>query len=264
MNISNENLENIYSLTKVIGFGSKNNNSISVDKVNGLNAYITGPIINFYDIKKDKQIHFIVNKNNKLYTCLCFSDNGNYLAAAEGNGRNSDIHIYNVKDSNINNNSYLNNIVESESFGNLEFTIKGHKCGIEKIKFFKDDKFLISIGDNEDKAIYIWSMTNPGEKVFATSYKRAIFCFDINSKYLVLGGAQFLKVWTMNEVLNNSGNTKIVMKKDNVELARLKDKIFKCGLIYENKILLLTTDGILAEVNTETRLIGRWMELKVI
>ena len=59
-----------YSLNRVFGFGSKNNFSLSVNNINGLIAWVSGPYVIFYDLKSDKQVSFLKNINNKKILCL--------------------------------------------------------------------------------------------------------------------------------------------------------------------------------------------------
>lgn len=94
---TNKNSENsYYALSRIIGFGSYNNFSIAVNNQNGLTCYITGPFITFYDLKKDKAIYYFRNTNNRAFSCLTFSDNGNYLACGEGYCTRSEIFIIDV------------------------------------------------------------------------------------------------------------------------------------------------------------------------
>lgn len=141
--------------------------------------------------------------------------------------------------------------------------MKGHKYGIDKIQFFKDDKYLISVGDKEDKSINMWSVNNPGEIMFNSKYNRPIIGFDICDDYLVLTGVQFIKIWTIDMIENNAGQEKFVVNKINVETGKLKDKVFTAAVIYFQRILLLTSDAHLAELKYDTKQIARWMHLKV-
>ena len=45
------------------------------------------------DLKKDKSIYYFRNVNNRAFSCLSFSDNGNYLACGEGYCTRSEIFI---------------------------------------------------------------------------------------------------------------------------------------------------------------------------
>jgi WD40 repeat protein len=238
-----------YSLSKIIGFGSKDNYSLAVNKLTGITAHITGPYIIFYDSKKDKQVSFIINKNNKIFSTISFSNNGLYLATAEGNSRNCEIHIYEI---------------DTADSATLKTTIKGHKYGIEKIRFFKNDKYIITVGDKEDKNINIWNALTT-ENIFSIKYSRPIIAFDICDNYLVFGGEQFLKIWAFGEPMTGETNTgNFLINKNNIETGKLKDKLFSCAAICDKKIMLLTSDGHLAELKSDTKQITRWMHLKVI
>jgi WD40 repeat protein len=236
-----------YSLSKIIGFGSRDNHSMSVNKLTGIIAYITGPYIIFYDTKKDKQVTFIINKNNKTFSCLSFNTSGSHIICAEGNSKNTEIQLYEI---------------DSSDNTALRSTIKGHKYGIEKVKFLKNDKYAISIGDREDKTINIWNLAT-SDNIFSAKYSRPIIAFDICDSYLAFGGEQFLKIWTFGEpITGDTNNGSFLVNKYNIETGKLKDKIFSSAAIWEKKILLLTSDGHLAEMKYETKQISRWMHLK--
>ena len=38
--------------------------------------------------------------------------------------------------------------------------LKGHKFGVESVKFSPDSKILISLGDQNDKGIFVWDWIN--------------------------------------------------------------------------------------------------------
>ena len=135
----------LYSLNRIFGLGVKNNFSISQNNLNGLMAWITGPYIIFYDIKTDEQVSFLKNPNNKILSCVQFSKNGKFIATGEGNCKNGEISIYEIK---YNNEKKEENHVFFHSY-------KYHKYGIEKILFFKNDNFILSIGDRQDKIIFM-------------------------------------------------------------------------------------------------------------
>jgi WD40 repeat protein len=80
---------------------------------------------------------------------------------------------------------------------------------------------------------------------------------------LVFGGEQFLKTWTFGEpITGDTNNGSFLVNKYNIDIGKLKDKIFSCAAIWDKKILLLTSDGHLAEMKYETKQISRWMHLK--
>ena len=109
-----------YTLDRVFGLGSKNNYSISVNNLNGIIAWVTGPYVVFYDLSADKQISFLKNVNNKIISCIKFSKNGKLFATGEGNCRNGAVCVYEF--------SY-NNDTNEESH-KLIWEKKAHKSGI--------------------------------------------------------------------------------------------------------------------------------------
>ena len=139
-----------YSLFKVFGFSSKSNYSISYSKENGLISWLAGPYVILYDLSLDKQIAFIKNPNNKIISCLRFNNKGNMLATGEGNCRNGEVRLYQI---------YYNkdlNELEIKSIINY----KVHKFGIDKILFIRNDEYILSIGNNDDKTIYLYDIHN--------------------------------------------------------------------------------------------------------
>jgi WD40 repeat protein len=263
---TNQN-DKYFTLQKIVGLGCKDSYSISSNKKNGLTAWVTGPYAVLYDIKKDKQIKFLKNKNNKIFNCLTFNEEGNILACGEGNCRNSEIILFEL-------NNLQASSTEEISFS-LKTNLKGHKFGIEKLKFFRGDKFLISIGDKEDKSIFIYSLQN-NEIVFSSKYNRPVLCFDICDNFILLGGVQFMKLWNIED--SEGTGKKLQVIKNNVDLGKLKDKNFTSCILHHptingsnlgissnsptNRALLLTSDGHLAEMKTSTRTISRWVHLK--
>ena len=150
-----ENSE-FYSIYKIIGFGAYNNFSISSNNINGLLAWITGSYIIIYDISTDSQILTIKNINNKIFSCVKFSNNGKFLISGEDTDKNGEIYLYEI----YNNGQKYNY--------KLIMSYKNHLCGIDKIFFFNDDKYLLSIGSREDKLINVMDIKN---KIIIYTYK---------------------------------------------------------------------------------------------
>jgi len=109
--------ENLFNLYQVIGLGSQDNFSITTSKKNGLTAWITGPYIVLYDIKKDKQIKFIKNKNNKIFKCISFNEEGTVIATGEGNCKNSEINLYEISNDILTSEIKIKSIFKSHKFG---------------------------------------------------------------------------------------------------------------------------------------------------
>ena len=255
-----------YSLDRVFGFGSKNNYSLTVNNLNGLIAWVSGPYVIFYDLSNDKQVAFLKNINNKIISCIKFSKNGEYLATGEGNCRNGGVCIYQINYDNHNN----------EEFHKLILENKIHKYGIDKLLFIKNDRYILSIGNNDDKMMNIMDIQNK-QNVFTSKFNRPILSSDVSDKFMILGGNSFIKIYKYEKFFKVSEedlefNNKN-MEKHLVDLAKLKNSSFVSCAIYENKgesnnntnekkIFLMTSDGYLVEMKSNDCKLNRWVHLK--
>ena len=254
----------LYSLYQVFGLSSKNNYSLSYSKENGLIAWISGPYVILYDLSLDKQISFIKNPNNKIISCLKFNEKGNLLITGEGNCHNSEIRLYQI---------IYNKI---EKFVNIKslFNCKVHKFGIDKIFFIRNDEYIISIGNTEDKCIFITDIKN--KKSYQISkYNRPILASDVSDNFIILCGNKFIKYYDYSQYLNKKNIDEIkdknLIKKSLVELSKLKDSSFvnvvidKYNTINNNedyKIYFITFNGYLAEMYSNNLILTRWVHLK--
>ena len=251
-----ENSE-FYSIYKIIGFGAYNNFSISSNNINGLLAWITGSYIIIYDISTDSQILTIKNINNKIFSCVKFNNNGKFLISGEDTDKNGEIYLYEI----YNNGQKYNY--------KLIMSYKNHLCGIDKIFFFNDDKYLLSIGSREDKLINVMDIKN---KIIIYTYKfnNVILGIDLCDEYAVICGNNFIKIYEFNykALFENQNSYNFLIKKQ-INLNKLNEKIFIYVSLYfnnktnQNKIFVLTEDCYLVEIIKENLDIYRWINLKV-
>lgn len=181
-----------------------------------------------------------------------FSSDGKFIATGEGNCKNSEISIYEI--------SY-NNETQVESH-KLCTSFKNHKYGIDKLLFFKNDNYLVSIGDKEDKIINIFYLID-NTVIYSTKYNRSILSFDICDNYMVQCGDKYIKMFSFEKMFDLSQG-KGGITKNYVELSQLKDRTFISTLISQEqeKIFFLTYDGFLAEMKSNALVLVRWMHLK--
>ena len=250
-----------YSLDKVFGLGSNNNYSITVNNLNGIIAWVTGPYVVFYDLSIDKQISFLKNINNKIISCIKFSKNGKLLATGEGNCRNGAVCLYEFN---------YNNDTKNEEH-KLIFEKKAHKYGIEKILFMKDDRFILSIGNNDDKIMNILDIQN-NQIIFTSKFNRPILSSEVSDEFIILCGSGFIKKYNYQKILiasNEELENRSLMQKSLVDLAKLLKCSFVSTVIYENpldnnlsKIFFMTLDGYLVEMKYKDAKLNRWVHLK--
>ena len=250
-----------YSLDKVFGLGTKNNYSITVNSLNGLIAWVSGPYVIFYDLSIDKQVSFLKNINNKIISCIRFSKNGKYLATGEGNCKNGGVCIYQI--------SYDNN--SNEEIHKFMLECKSHRYGIDKLLFIKNDRYILSIGNIDDKLMNIMDIQNR-QNIFTSRFNRPILSSEVSDNFMVLSGNSFIKIYNYEKLLNASQeelDNKYLMEKYLVDLAKLKDKAFVSTVIYEyennndeKKIFFMTLDGYLVEMKSNEKKLNRWVHLR--
>ena len=246
-----------YSLSKVFGFSSKSNYSISYSKENGLISWITGPYVILYDLSLDKQIAFIKNPNNKIISCLRFNNKGNLLVTGEGNCRNGEVRLYQI---------YYNKELNKINIKSI-LNYKTHKFGIDKIFFIRNDEFILSIGNNDDKTIYLYDVLNK-KNFFISKFKRPILSCDVSDNFMILCGNKFIKNYNYENYLNKENRDEIkdnhLINKSLIELSKLKDSSFINVVIdnKDNKVYFITYDGFLVEMKSNTLVLNRWVHLK--
>ena len=250
-----------YSLDKVIGFGSKNNFSITKNELNGLIAWISGPYVIFYDIISDSQVFFLKNINNKIISCIQFSNNGKLFATGEGNCKNGEICLYDIfYDGNAKKNKYK-----------LLLSYKSHKFGIDKLLFLKNDKYLLSIGNSKDKIMNIMDIENK-KIIYSSMFNKNILSVDLSDDFAIICGYNFINLYEFNFNKNKNSNQNLnscdLLIKKPVDLSKLKDKSFVYTSIYSNpkktekKIFFITEDCYLVEMSSNNLILNRWINLQ--
>ena len=250
-----------YSLNRVFGLGSKNNYSFSINNLNGIIAWVAGPYVIFYDLGIDKQISFLKNINNKIISCIQFGKNGKLLSTGEGNCRNGGICIYEF--------NYDNDTNEENH--KLLFESKAHKAGIEKLLFMRDDNYLLSIGNDEDKTMNIIDIKNQ-QSIFSSRFNRPILSTEVTDEFIILCGTGFIKRYNYQKLLRATPSDledKNLIQKTLIELTKLKKCSFISTVLYENpsdknikKIFLMTFDAYLVEMKYNDTKLSRWVHLK--
>ena len=250
-----------YSLYSVFGFSTKSNFSISYSKENGLISWIAGPYIILYDLSIDKQVSFIKNPNNKIISCLRFNQKGNMLATGEGNCKNGEVRLYHI---------YYNKEQNEINFKSV-INYRVHKFGIDKILFIRNDNYILSIGNNEDKTICLMDLKNK-QNIFLSKFNRPILACDVCDKFMILSGNKFIKFYNYENYFNSSEEIKDknLISKSLVELTKLKDCSFVSVVIEnkdnineeETKIFFITYDGYLVEMKSKKLTLNRWVHLK--
>ena len=172
------NLEEL-QLERVIGTSSKGANSLQTNPINGDVCYLAGSRIVIYSPRDAKQIKFLASRTARPFQCVRFSNDGKYLAAGESAFRQPQITIWEIayeEEGSAAAATEEEGQRRSEQSGDqsqaaaqqpatpqkkvLSYTeikhLQGHKYGIESVVFSPRNDFLISLGDPNDKGLFVW------------------------------------------------------------------------------------------------------------
>jgi WD40 repeat protein len=154
-----------------------------------------------------------------------------------------------------------------------EYTVKhklsGHRFGIQCIKFSPNMDYLISLGDANDRGLFVWEFQKE-ERVTSNRLGRIVnsIAFEQNQKYFVTAGYSHLKFWYFDELTGKvkrsitEGSKECILESFSADLSKVKQKIF-VGVVCKNQnVYALTSDGHLY-VFTEERKLSKWMNIKV-
>jgi len=256
-------------LDKIIGITAKGKKSFAFNPVTGDLAYPAGSIVILYNAKANKQTRYFFSPSKKSVTALCFSPDGKYLAIASKGLEVSiwDLHI---------------------TTNQPAFTIKGHKYGIDNILFSPNMQYFVSIGDANDKGLFVCDWAN--ETILTknkVSKKINSAVFTSSGQYLITAGEQHLKFWFFDPLGNilyakpkdaagkdnssdisvitasTSSNNINIIEGKGANLGKMADKVFMDVVCQNQQVYAITLDGILCIINENTRAIEKWMDLKV-
>jgi len=163
-----------------MGITSKGKNSFCYNPITGDLAYPAGSITIIYNPKLNKQVKYFFTLSKKPVTALTFSPDGKYIAIA---CKGLEIAIWDMENSTKKPN----------------YLLKGHRYGIENILFSPNMKYLVSIGDFNDRGLFVWSWKDEIRLTMnKISKKINSALFTSSGQYLVTAGDQHLKFWNFD------------------------------------------------------------------
>jgi WD40 repeat protein len=240
------------TLERVVGISARNNNQLTINPDSGEIAYPVGSIVCLYNPKSNKQTRFFSNEKNRNFRSVAFSEDGQYLAAGEGTTKQPEITIWKL-------------IPEEEPI--VYATLKGHKLSIEALLFSPNSRYLISLGDENDKGLFVWDVER---KIKITCNKlskvvRAI-AFSEDCSYFVTGGIDHLKFWYFDETgypilaqmveeitepsdASEKEKPNYVMENKSADLTKIKVRNFVGVVCKDENVYALTVDGLLYVIN---------------
>lgn len=254
--------------------------SMAISPKNGDLAYIAGAFVVVYGMKSSRQEKFLKAARNRAFQCLEFSPDGNFLAAGDGSMKGPEITLWSVTEDQ-----------KGKSTFKMLYTLVGHRFGVQTLKFSPKSDFLVSIGDSNDKGIFVWDVKTGSQvakdekagtaaaKTLPESEQRRVTsnqvasvvtaaAFHPEQKYMVTVGYSHVKFWHFDELSKakepgqaGAAQDKILQGKS-IELTKVKQKIFVGVACYNNLVYALTSGGHLNIFNEEGKL-SKWMDIQV-
>lgn len=159
--------------------------SIAICPRNGDIAYIAGAFIVVYGVKSSLQEKFLKNEKNRPFQCIAYSPKGDYLAAGDCSTKAPEITVWHIDENEENGRGYT-----------IRFRLSGHRFGIQSLKFSPMEDYLISLGDPNDRGLFVWDFKNE-QRVTSNRLGRVVnaFEFEASQKYFVTAGYTHLKFW---------------------------------------------------------------------
>jgi WD40 repeat protein len=143
--------------------------------VTGEIAYPAGAIICIYNPKENKQTKFLYSMQlQRSYSCLVFSPDGKYLAAGEGAFKQPEITIWEID--------------KEGDYKEIKH-LRGHKYGIESVMFSPNMLYLISLGDANDRGLFVWEWQTES-RLTSNKLGKPVNTFDFspNNSFFVTAG----------------------------------------------------------------------------
>lgn len=123
----------------------------------------------------------------------------------------------------------------------LSYKLKGHKFGIQMLRFSPNSDYLVSLGDANDKGLFIWDF-KAQERVTSNRLGKLVNCiaFDKEQRYFVTAGYSHLKFWYFDPETKRvkkskvEGSNESIVESFTANLSRVQQKVFVGVACYDS------------------------------
>lgn len=175
-------------LNSVIGFGGQIENGLIVHPDQRTLIYPLGSTIVLRDRTDSRSQEFLQGHSDKV-SCLALSRSGKYLASGQITymGFTADIIIWDLETKQLLHRMAL------------------HKVKVQALDFSPDERFLASLGGQDDNALVLWDVLS-GNAICgspcSTNFTNCVKFFNNSSDRLLTAGNYNLNMWTYDGVNN--------------------------------------------------------------
>ncbi|EAN91138.1 hypothetical protein, conserved [Trypanosoma cruzi] len=172
------------ALESVIGFGGRIPNSIIAHPDGENLVYGLGACIVIQKINDRSASSFLYGHNDKI-SCITVSSSGRFVASGQVThaGFQADVCIFDYDERRMVHRMLL------------------HKVKVQALAFSKDERYLVSIGGVDDKAVVVWDVSTGRPLCGAPAHhteSKAVAFFNSNCEKLITAGVGSLRVWTID------------------------------------------------------------------
>ncbi|EKF39163.1 hypothetical protein MOQ_000614 [Trypanosoma cruzi marinkellei] len=172
------------TLESVIGFGGRIPNSIIAHPDGENLVYALGACIVIQKINDRSASSFLYGHNDKI-SCITVSSSGRFIASGQVThaGFQADVCIFDYDERRMVHRMLL------------------HKVKVQALAFSKDERYLVSIGGVDDKAVVVWDVSTGRPLCGAPAHhteSKAVAFFNSNCEKLITAGVGSLRVWTID------------------------------------------------------------------
>jgi WD40 repeat protein len=230
-------------------FGSTSTSVHLLAHAQGCLVYVSGSFIVFYSPKLDEQVAYL-RHSSSLVTAIAVTPDEKLLAVAD-RAKPPTVSVYNI--------SSLEALRGgSERAGQV---LRGHKHSVDLLAFSPNGKYLLSLS-NHDGSMFLWEK---GECLTKNRVSKTVAraVFDAKGD-LVTVGRGYLKVWRFNggEVSRRKEEECWIMEGRVLTFGKtFSSKDFVELVFYGEKVLLLSSDGMLCIMAANYEKVEKWIDL---
>lgn len=236
-----------YNIDNVLGSSSSSIQLLG--QAQGCLVYVSGSFLVFYSPKLDEQVAYL-RHSSALITAIAVSTDEKLLAVAD-KAKPPSVSVYDI--------SSLEGL--RGTAGKAGLVLRGHKHNIDLLVWSPNGRYLLSVS-NHDGSMFLWER---GECLTRNRVSKAVAkaAFD-GSGDLVTVGRGYLKVWRFagGEVVRKREEDCWIMEGKVLTFGKtFSSKDFVELVFYQDKVLLLSSDGMLCIMAAKYERVEKWIDM---
>ncbi|CAD8068911.1 unnamed protein product [Paramecium primaurelia] len=209
-------------------------------------AYAAGSIVVYYSYKENQQEKYLIGKAQ--VHAILISRDGTHVFTGEQATKNPAVNIFKLTD---------------EREINISQQLKGHKFGITQIVESPAKPYLVSLGSEPDKGLFVWDWSQ-GIKLTVNKLSKPVntIRFNDNGRLLISAGQGHLKYWQFKNDGSIIAYDNMMDPKPFLLNEQFMHKNFIDIHVTQYSVFALTFDSLITVFSLQTKQFEKWMDLK--